>query len=60
MARKLTKAQCEARFQALDEAAEHLTLAWTDNPIEQQEGYAMSQWLREQARIWLSKAEGRQ
>lgn len=57
MAKALTAKQCAARFQALDEAAEHLEQAWTDDSTEREEGLAMATWLRAQARTWLEKAE---
>lgn len=38
MARQLTPAALRARANAYEEAAEHLELAWTDDPRERQEG----------------------
>lgn len=57
MAKRLTVAQMEARFQALDEASEHLRMNWTDNPLEAVEGEVMADWLRTQALSWLAKAQ---
>ncbi|HAL2109913.1 TPA: hypothetical protein H5X26_004992 [Escherichia coli] len=57
MAKKLTAKQMEARYEALTEAAEHLLMDWTDNTIEHAEGLVMSDWLKEQARKWLARAE---
>lgn len=42
MATKLTPAQLRARANAYDEAAGHLELAWTDDPIERDEGDRLS------------------
>lgn len=38
MAAKLTPEQLRARANAYEEAAGHLELAWTDDPIEREEG----------------------
>ena len=38
MAGKLTPAQLRARANAFEEAAGHLELAWTDDPMERVEG----------------------
>ena len=56
MAKKLTAKQMHARYEALNEAAEHLLMTWTDNPVESAEGLVMSDWLKEQARKWLERA----
>jgi len=42
MARKLTPAALRARANAYEEAAEHLELAWTDDPSEREEGDRLS------------------
>jgi len=57
---KLTHAQCLARFQALDEAAEHLDREWTDDPLERSEGYKMRDWIKAEAKRWLNMADERQ
>lgn len=57
MAKRLTIAQMEARYQALDEASEHLRMNWTDNALEAVEGEVMADWLRAQALSWLEKAQ---
>lgn len=56
MAKKLTKAQCEARYEALQEAANHLTAQWADTALEASEGKVMQAWLEAQAKKWLLKA----
>jgi hypothetical protein len=56
MAKKLTAKQMEARYEALNEAAEHLLMDWTDQPTEHSEGQVMSDWLKMQARKWLERA----
>lgn len=38
MAAKLSPEQLRARANAYEEAAGHLELAWTDDPIEREEG----------------------
>ncbi|QOI07930.1 MULTISPECIES: hypothetical protein [Pseudomonas syringae group] len=57
MAKRLTIAQMEARYEALAEASEHLRMEWTDNDLEAIEGHLMADWLQEQARKWLLRAE---
>lgn len=57
MAKRLTVAEMEARYQALDEASEHLRMEWTDNETEAVQGFVMADWLQEQARKWLHKAD---
>ena len=57
MAKKLTKAQCEARYEALQEAANHLTCAWADTELEAAEGKIMMEWLEVQACKWLLKSK---
>ncbi|NWA11972.1 hypothetical protein [Pseudomonas gingeri] len=56
MAKKLTAKQMEARYEALNEAAEHLLMDWTDRPTEHSEGLVMSDWLKAQARKWLERS----
>jgi hypothetical protein len=57
MAKRLTAAQMEARYEALAEASEHLRMNWTDKPIEAAEGEIMADWLQAQAVNWLAKAQ---
>lgn len=56
MAKALTAAQMRARYEALFEASEHLTLVWTRCQFEHDEGMVMSRWLKDQAHKWLDKA----
>lgn len=57
MAKKLTKRQMIARYEALTEAAMHLELVdWTDVPSEREEGVVMADWLKREAQKWLNKA----
>ena len=49
---KLTTAQCSARATALEEAADHLDIKWTDNPDEIAQGKIVSEALRKQAKKW--------
>lgn len=46
MAKALTSEQLFARFQAFDEAAEHLQLDWTDDPLEREQGKIASEQIR--------------
>lgn len=46
MAKALTSEQLFARFQAFDEAADHLQLDWTDDPLEREQGKIVSQQIR--------------
>lgn len=57
MAKRLTVAEMEARYQALDEASEHLRMEWSDNETEAVQGIVMADWLHEQALKWLRKAD---
>ncbi|WP_147464747.1 hypothetical protein [Pseudomonas cannabina] len=57
MAKKLSPAQMEARYEALAEASEHLRMNWTDVPIEAVEGEIMAEWLHTQALNWLARAQ---
>lgn len=55
--RKLTAEICEARGDALDEAAEHLLLEWTDDQTQQEAGVWVSLKLTGMAADWYIKAE---
>lgn len=57
MAKRLTAAQMEARYEALVEASEHLRMNWTNKPLEAVEGEVMANWLHTQAVNWLAKAQ---
>lgn len=57
MAKRLTAAQMEARYEALVEASEHLRMNWTNKPLEAVEGEVMANWLQTQAVSWLAKAQ---
>ncbi|MDZ5605196.1 hypothetical protein SJI00_20705 [Pseudomonas sp. RP23018S] len=57
MAKRLTVAQMEARYEALFEASEHLRMNWTNKPLEAVEGEVMADWLKAQAVNWLAKAQ---
>lgn len=46
MAKRLTPNRLRARANAFEEAAEHLTLSWTDDPVERAEGDALTQAFR--------------
>lgn len=60
MTRSLTSAQCKARYEALAEAAEHLRVNWSVDPVELREGHEMSHWLDKKADAWLQEAERRE
>ena len=46
---RLTPEQCEARYEALAEAAEHLRMTWTDCDLEIEEGLRIAEWLDRKA-----------
>ncbi len=46
----------EARAIALEEAAQHLDLNWTDEQIERAQGEVVSRQLRAEAEKWRDKA----
>lgn len=46
MAKTLTSKQWFARFHAFDEAADQLQLAWTDDPLEREQGLIASRHIR--------------
>lgn len=60
MARRLTAKECEARYEALAEAADHLRLTWSDDPVEVEQGLEMADWLDGKADAWLREAGRRQ
>jgi hypothetical protein len=57
MAKPLTIAQMDARYEALEEASQHLRMNWTDVQTEINEGMVMADWLHAQALKWLAKAQ---
>lgn len=59
MGKRMTREQCEARALALEEAAEHLSLAWTDDASEYEQGKIVADQLLAQAEAWRAKAEDR-
>lgn len=52
MKRKLTADECFARAEAFEECAEHLTMAWTDNPMERKAGEIVEKSLRIRVKKW--------
>lgn len=46
-----------ARAEALEEAAAHLTLEWTDSATERSEGRIIGSQLRKRAAIWRAKGQ---
>lgn len=59
MPRRLSAEECEARYEALGEAADHLRLTWTHDPVEIEQGLEMADWLDGQAEAWLREARRR-
>lgn len=57
MAKSLSIAQMDARYEALEEASQHLRMNWTDVETEIDEGLVMADWLHAQALKWLAKAQ---
>lgn len=53
---KLTGEHCRARYEALLEAAGHLRLTWTEDPLEYRQGLKMADWLEKRADGWLRRA----
>lgn len=53
---KLTDAICNARAEALESAATHLGLSWTDDPVEFNEGQTIADRLLRDATMWRRKA----
>lgn len=56
----LTAAIATARAEALDEAAGHLDLEWTDDAEERTAGQWLAQRLRVEAYTWRLKADNLQ
>lgn len=54
---KLTAVQCRARAQCLLEAAEHLTVAWSDENQEVLQVDWAYKWLQRQADKWEVRAD---
>lgn len=57
MPRKLNSRELAARHAALDEAAEHLLMSWTDSNVEWEQGKIISRWLKAEAQKMLSRSE---
>jgi len=53
---RMTTQECKARGYALQEAADHLLMAWTDQPDEIKQGNKVSDQLRREAKRWFTKA----
>lgn len=49
MPKRMTKEQWAARAEALEEAAGHLELDWTEDPIEREQGDIVTAMLRKMA-----------
>lgn len=49
MAKRLTAAQMESRYEEFGEASEHLRMDWTNKPLEAVEGEIMADWLHAQS-----------
>ncbi|MES2877545.1 MAG: hypothetical protein V4713_03915 [Pseudomonadota bacterium] len=60
MARPLTPEQCRARAKALEEAAEHLGLAWTDNLVEREQGDHISRKLQAECGRYRAQANAKE
>lgn len=52
MGTRLTAEQCLARAHALEEAADHLHMSWTDDRTEYEQGIAVAALLRTEADRW--------
>ena len=50
---KLTHEECLAMAEAYESAAGHLELMWTDDPVERQQGDALSKRFHAQAKRYL-------
>lgn len=57
MANKLTSRHFLARFNAFNEAADHLMHNWTDDPLEQEQKHIVSEEIRNLAYKALDKAQ---
>ena len=60
MSAKLTPARLRARANAYEEAAGHLELAWTDDPLEREEGDRLTRLLQEQCARFRAIANARE
>lgn len=60
MAGKLTPTQLRARANAYEEAAGHLELAWTDDPVERAEGNRLSRLLHAECAKFRATANTRE
>ena len=60
MAAKLTPTQLRARANAYEEAAEHLALAWTDDPVEREEGDRLTRLLQAECAKFRAIANARE
>ena len=56
MAKRLTREIALARAAACESAAEHLTLDWTDDPIEKEQAEYVENVLRQMLDFWEEKA----
>jgi hypothetical protein len=50
--KKLKSVECFARAEAYEECAEHLTLSWTDDPVEREAGEIVEKALRMRVEKW--------
>jgi len=60
MAAKLTPTQLRARANAYEEAAGHLELAWTDDPVEREEGDRLTRLLQAECAKFRAIANARE
>lgn len=60
MPKALTPEQCRARANALEECAEHMGLAWTDDICEREQGDALSRRLRAECAHYRALALARE
>jgi hypothetical protein len=60
MAKRLSPAQLRARAIAYEEAADHLELAWTDDPKERDEGDRLTRMFHAESRRLRSIANARE
>ena len=58
MSARLTIAQMQARAEAYNEAADHLVLTWTDDPVEIAQGKIVEAELRHGYERWMMRAIG--
>lgn len=56
---KFSAERCTARALALEEAADHLRLAWTDVDMEYEEGQKVADQLNAEAAKWRDRAHDR-